>query len=634
MDNNGCVNQDSMNITLYPNAVVNAGQDMSVCLGSTVTITATGSNTYQWNNGIVNGQPFTPPLGVTTNIVLGTSVNGCTNTDTMILTVWSNPTLSAGPDQIACAGDSTVLNATGAVSYQWTGGVTNNVYFVPQASGIWIVSGVDANGCNGLDTLTITIPQPSVFAGNDTSVCPGFGFNLLASLANTYVWSTNTPNGNNYIPLGNEVITVIGYDVNQCPAYDTLLVTVFPTPVVNAGQDIQVCSGTSVTISGSGVASYVWDNGLIDNQSFVPPVGVATYTVTGTDVNGCVDTDQMTLTVWANPIVSAGNDQAICQGDSTVVNGSGAVSYVWNNGVQNGVYFIPLNNATYNVIGTDANGCIGTDNMNITIEPASFPNFNAAVLADCNPFTFTLTNTSTGTPGASATWDFGNGTTASGLNTVTGTYNAPGCYDVSLTLTTALGCVWDTSVADYLCSYSVPVADFEPSPNTISDIQNMSEMINQSTGADFYLWDFGDGSQNSSEFEPIHAFPNTSSANFVITLLVSTINGCSDTTTRVISLTDSEIIYIPNTFTPDGNEFNQTWLPMISGGFDPFEYTCLIYDRWGELIWENHSHLIGWDGKNMNGKDVQQGTYTWEIQIKTPYRDERKVFTGHLNLLR
>ena len=634
MDNNGCVNQDSMNITLYANAVVNAGQDMSVCLGSTVTITATGSNTYQWNNGIVNGQPFTPPLGVTTNIVLGTSVNGCTNTDTMILTVWSNPTLSAGPDQIVCAGDSTVLNATGAVSYQWTGGVTNNVYFVPQASGIWIVSGVDANGCNGLDTLTITIPQPSVFAGNDTSVCPGFGFNLLASSANTYVWSTNTPNGNNYIPLGNEVITVIGYDVNQCPAYDTLLVTVFPTPVVNAGQDIQVCSGTSVTISGSGVASYVWDNGLINNQSFVPPVGVVTYTVTGTDVNGCVDTDQMTLTVWANPIVSAGNDQAICQGDSTVVNGSGAVSYVWNNGVQNGVYFIPLNNATYNVIGTDANGCIGTDNMNITIEPASFPNFNAAVLADCNPFTFTLTNTSTGTPGASATWDFGNGTTASGLNTVTGTYNAPGCYDVSLTLTTALGCVWDTSIADYLCSYSVPVADFEPSPNTISDIQNMSEMINQSTGADFYLWDFGDGSQNSSEFEPIHAFPNTSSANFVITLLVSTINGCSDTTTRVISLTDSEIIYIPNTFTPDGNEFNQTWLPMISGGFDPFEYTCLIYDRWGELIWENHSHLIGWDGKNMNGKDVQQGTYTWEIQIKTPYRDERKVFTGHLNLLR
>jgi gliding motility-associated-like protein len=473
-----------------------------------------------------------------------------------------------------------------------------------------------------------------VYAGNDTSVCPGFGFNLLASLANTYVWSTNTPNGNNYIPLGNEVITVIGYDVNQCPAYDTLLVTVFPTPVVNAGQDIQVCSGTSVTISGSGVASYVWDNGLINNQSFVPPVGVVTYAVTGTDVNGCVDTDQMTLTVWANPIVSAGNDQAICQGDSTVVNGSGAVSYVWNNGVQNGVYFIPLNNATYNVVGTDANGCIGSDNMNIYIEPASFPNFNAAVLADCNPFTFTLTNTSTGTPGASATWDFGNGTTASGLNTVTGTYNAPGCYDVSLTLTTALGCLWDTSIADYLCSYSVPVADFEPSPNTISDIQNMSEMINQSMGADFYLWDFGDGSQNSSEFEPIHAFPNTSSANFVITLLVSTLNGCSDTTTRVISLTDSEIIYIPNTFTPDGNEFNQTWLPMISGGFDPFEYTCLIYDRWGELIWENHSHLIGWDGKNMNGKDVQQGTYTWEIQIKTPYRDERKVFTGHLNLLR
>lgn len=634
VDNNGCVNQDSMNITLYPNALVNAGQDISVCLGSSVTITATGSNTYQWNNGIVNGQSFNPPLGVTTNIVIGTSVNGCTNSDTMVLSVWSNPTLSAGPDQIVCAGDSTVLNATGALSYQWTGGVINNVYFTPQASGIWIVSGIDANGCNGVDTMTITIPQPAVFAGNDTSVCPGFSIPLNASLANTYQWSTNTNNGNSYTPLSNEVITVIGYDINQCPAFDTLFVTVFPTPVVDAGPDIQVCSGSSVTISGNGVATYSWDNGLINGQSFIPPVGVVTYTVTGTDVNGCIDNDQMVLTVWANPVVSAGNDQAICEGSSTTISGSGAVSYVWNNGVIDNTAFTPQSNANYTVIGTDNNGCTGTDNMNISIEPAAFPNFNAALTADCNPFTFTLTNTSTGTPAVNALWDFGDGNTSSGTNSVTGTYSNSGCYDVELTLTTALGCIWDTMILDYLCSYPVPIADFEATPSSLSDVQNMSTMENQSSGANFYVWDFGDGSQNSTEFSPIHAFPNSTAANFVITLIVSTANGCTDTATQVVSLTDSEIIYVPNTFTPDGNEFNQNWLPIITGGFDPFEYTCLIYDRWGEIIWETHSHLIGWDGKNLNGKDVQQGTYTWKILLKVPYMDKRKEYSGHLNLIR
>jgi gliding motility-associated-like protein len=634
VDNNGCVNQDSMTITLYPNAVVNAGQDISVCLGSTVTITATGTNTYQWNNGIVNGQTFTPPQGVTTNIVTGTSINGCVDTDTMILTVWSNPTLNAGPDQIVCAGDSTVLLATGAVNYQWTGGVTNNVYFIPQASGIWIVTGVDANGCNGVDTMTITIPQPAVFAGNDTSICPGFSIFLNALLSNTYQWSNNTNNGNTYTPLSNEVISVIGYDINQCPAYDTLLVTVFPTPVVDAGPDIQVCSGSTVTISGNGVSSYLWDNGLANGQSFIPPVGVVTYTVIGTDVNGCIDNDQMVLTVWANPVVSAGNDQVICEGSSTTVAGSGAVSYVWNNGVVDNTAFTPQSNANYTVTGTDNNGCVGTDNMNISIEPASFPNFNAALTADCNPFSFSLTNTSTGTPVVNAVWDFGDGNTASGTNTVTGTYTSSGCFDIQLTLTTALGCIWDTTIADYLCSYPVPIADFEATPSSLSDVQNMSTMDNQSTGANFYLWDFGDGSQNSTEFSPIHAFPNTSAANFLVTLIVSTANGCTDTATRVISLTDSEIIYIPNTFTPDGNEFNQNWLPIISGGFDPFEYTCIIYDRWGEIIWENHNHLIGWDGKNLNEKYVPQGTYTWKILLKVPYLDKRKVYMGHLNLLR
>ncbi|NBX38694.1 MAG: PKD domain-containing protein [Flavobacteriia bacterium] len=631
--NNGCVNQDSMNITLYPNAVVNAGPNISVCLGSTVTLTATGSNTYQWNNGIVNGQTFTPPLGVTTNIVQGTSVNGCTNLDTMILTVWSNPTLNAGPNQIVCQGDSTVLSATGAVTYQWTGGVTNNVYFVPQASGMWIVAGVDANGCNGLDTLTITIPQPTVFAGNDTSICPGFSIPLAATLANTYQWSTNTPNGNTYTPPTNQVLSVIGYDVNLCPAYDTLLVTVFPIPIVNAGPDISVCFGTSVTISGSGSATYVWDNGLINGQSFVPPVGVVTYTVTGTDVHGCVDTNQMVLTVWANPVVSAGNDQAICQGSSTSVSGSGAVSYVWNNGVTNNTSFTPVNNANYVVVGTDIHGCTGTDNMNITIEPASYPSFNAPVLANCTPFTFTLNNTSTGTAFTNAVWTFGNGVSVTGAGPIINTYTTPGCYDVGLTLTTALGCVWDTLVPDYLCSYILPIADFEPNPMSITDLNNTSTMINQSLNGSFYTWDFGDGT-TSTEFEPLHFFPNTSSANYLITLIVYTVHGCTDTTTRIVALTETQLLFVPNTFTPDGNEFNQTWLPIITAGFDPYEYTCLIYDRWGELIWENHNHQIGWDGKQLNGKEVQQGTYTWKILIKSPYRDERKAYTGHLNLLR
>jgi gliding motility-associated-like protein len=634
IDNNGCVNQDSMDITIYPGALVNAGPDLNVCLGSSVTITATGSNTYQWNNGITNGQTFTPTLGSTTYIVIGTSLNGCTNVDSMVLTVFSNPGISAGLDQIVCQGDSTQLLGQGAVSYQWSGGVSNGSYFTPLSTGLWSVTGLDANGCIGYDTMQIIVPQPVVFAGNDTSICPGFSIPLNAVGTATYTWSTGTLNGNNYSPLSNEILTVVGLDTNLCPAFDTLIVTVFQAPVVDAGPDIQVCSGASVTISGSGAVSYVWDNGLMNGNTWTPPVGVVTYLVTGTDANGCIDTNNMVLTVWANPIVNAGVDQSICEGSSTQVSGSGAVSYQWNNGILNQVNFTPINTLTYTVIGTDQNGCVGSDNMSITIEPASIPNFNAAITENCIPFTSNLTNTSSGTPYTSALWDFGNGITSTDMNTTSVTFNAPGCYDVSLSLTTALGCVWDTTLNDYLCAYPVPFADFSINPQTMTVLNTTGTFSNYSSSADTYEWNFGDGSSTSNEFEPIHSFPTSSSGNYLITLVASTNFGCTDTATRTVMVQESQLIFVPNTFTPDGNEYNQTWLPIITADFDPYEYSCFIYNRWGAIIWENHNHEIGWDGKDANGFDISQGAYTWKIILKSPYSDNRKAYIGHVNLLR
>jgi gliding motility-associated-like protein len=423
-------------------------------------------------------------------------------------------------------------------------------------------------------------------------------------------------------------------DTNLCPAYDTLIVTVFQAPVVDAGPDIQVCSGTPVTISGSGAVSYVWDNGLINGNTWTPPVGIVTYHVIGTDANGCTDTSDMILTVWANPTVNAGVDQSICEGSSTQVSGSGAVSYQWNNGILNQVNFTPINTLTYTVIGTDQNGCVGSDNMSITIEPASIPNFNAAVTENCIPFSANLTNTSSGTPYVSALWDFGNGLTMNDLNSTSVTYNAQGCYDVSLTLTTALGCVWDTTFTDYLCAYSVPIADFNVTPQSMTVLNTTGTFENYSSGADYYDWDFGDGSTNSSEFEPIHAFPTSAAGTYLISLIASTEFGCKDTATRTVIVLESQLIFVPNTFTPDGNEYNQTWLPIITADFDPYEYSCFIYDRWGEIIWENHNHELGWDGKRTDGINVSQGTYTWKIILKSPYSDSRKAYIGHVNLLR
>jgi gliding motility-associated-like protein len=111
--------------------------------------------------------------------------------------------------------------------------------------------------------------------------------------------------------------------------------------------------------------------------------------------------------------------------------------------------------------------------------------------------------------------------------------------------------------------------------------------------------------------------------------------GCTDSTLVTIDYQESEVYYIPNSFTPDGDKFNQVFLPIFTAGIDPYNYTMEIYNRWGELIFETHNMEYGWDGSyGLEGNDCPSGSYTYRIVIKMPDIDERKILVGHVNLIR
>ena len=108
--------------------------------------------------------------------------------------------------------------------------------------------------------------------------------------------------------------------------------------------------------------------------------------------------------------------------------------------------------------------------------------------------------------------------------------------------------------------------------------------------------------------------------------------GCQDEYCISIVVEDEIVIFVPNTFTPDGDEYNQTFRAYVNG-IDIYDFDFLIFNRWGELIWENHDPEIGWDG-TYNGNIVQSGTYTWKIVVKDLEFDYRKTYTGHVNMLK
>ncbi len=172
--------------------------------------------------------------------------------------------------------------------------------------------------------------------------------------------------GTAFTPTATATYTVTGTDGNGCIGTDNVDVTVNTLPTVSAGADQAVCDGGAVTLSGSGASTYAWDNSVTDGATFTP-TATATYTVTGTDGNGCIGTDQVDVTVNALPTVSAGADQAVCDGGAVTLSGSGATTYAWDNSVTDGTAFTPTTTTTYTVTGTDANGCIALGSVNVTV---------------------------------------------------------------------------------------------------------------------------------------------------------------------------------------------------------------------------------------------------------------------------
>jgi hypothetical protein len=365
-DANGCTNTAQTTVTVNALPTVTAPANQTVCSGTNVTLTGGGASTYAWNNGISNGVAF-PANATTTYTVTGTDANGCTNTAQSTVTVNSLPTVLAASNQAICSGASVTLSGSGAVSYVWDNGVQDGVSFILNATTTFTVTGTDANGCTNTAQTTVTVNAiPTVTATANQTVCSGTNVTLNGGGASTYAWDNGVANNIPFTANNTQTYTVTGTDVNGCTNTAQITVTVNALPTVTATANQSICSGTWVTLSGSGAISYAWDNGVQDGVIFIPNA-TTTYTVTGTDANGCTNTAQTTVTVNALPTVNAGANQTVCAGSTATLNGSGAVSYAWNNNVQNGVPFTPNATQTYTVTGTDANGCQGTDQVLVTV---------------------------------------------------------------------------------------------------------------------------------------------------------------------------------------------------------------------------------------------------------------------------
>ncbi|MGB0933581.1 MAG: gliding motility-associated C-terminal domain-containing protein [Lishizhenia sp.] len=577
----------------------NAGVDVTACIGDVVPVTGNlgqPNHSFSWaitGPGFAALTPltslsptaFTNTLGTYT-IALTESNGICPDSTHSIQVTWEDPVITTSKIDPSCglALDGSIeITAIPGAQYSFDNGVTwqasNNMSGL--GAGTYDVCVETAVGCQKCTQVTLVDPIPVVISvSNDTTICLNGSATLVASATGgtsyTFQWShTSDLNGTQIVnPLVNTNYTVQAFNEFNCSSLIAAIdVTLLGDITGTISPDITICPGYSTMLTATGADG---DGGP--------------YTYEWSANGSSVSTDQ-TFTV--NPSSDTQYSVTISDGCETS----------------------PL-----------------TLTMNVLMAP--LPNVLMSVdqQVDCEPGQFVFSNDTDPALVASTYWNLSNDSSYFNMNILPAVIQYPGVYDMQLVVVTPDGCIDSATVNGVVEVLPVPNADFAYSaPVTMFNTEVL--LTNYSDFADTYVWSAPNGTPSFSVTDNMTTtFPDAQTGDYPVTLIAYSQFGCTDTITKIVTVVPEVIFYAPNSFTPDNDEFNQTWSIHIEG-IDEYDFDLFIYNRWGEMIWESHDINAKWDG-TYNGDLLPVGTYTWSVRGKNLIDDGKFERTGHVNIIR
>ena len=676
LDANGCILATSA--TLIPPAaltittLVNDVQCSGVNSGSIQVIANNGTPGYNvsWTGSSV-GDPIgteismsggsynMTSLGAGTYLVTLTDNNGCF--DSISVSVNEPLPLSIQPIttptlcQSSLDGEVTLTVSGGTPAYNLTinsGPLTNpsgdeitasggSYTFSNLGAGNYIVTITDDNNCSVNEPITIQAGNinPSVTVIGDT-ICLGQSTQLSVTATpsgGTFLWNNGTSNSTlNVSPIVTTQYSVL-YNYSGCFSQGSAFVVVNPIPTVSVNSQT-ICLGETGTLLATPSlpgGNYAWSNNLTDQSINVSPSSTTNYSVIYT-LNGC-SSQSSTGIITVNPIPQLSiASSTICDGETASVIATPSLpggTIEWSPTGETTLSIDVSPNVTssfsaiYTLNGCESNSASGT----VTVNPIPVVNFSSNLSEGCAPLNVELYNSSINANLASSvSWSIDGGIIGSND---TMNYTLPaGCHDVTLSMTLN-GCVGTTTINDFICVEEIPQAILSANINSFNEPSQNVIFYNGSIGATNYVWNTGDGNIfNSSTLE--HLYTNTGSGYTIWLTAISNL-GCVDSASITIPYEDDIIFYIPNTFTPDGNNFNQVFQPIFSMGIDENTFDMTIFNRWGEVVFQSLNPNEGWDGSfGMDGRDVEDGVYIYKIKYKIPQEDDYRICVGHVNLIR
>jgi gliding motility-associated-like protein len=674
---------------------ITASHSGNVCTGGTFTLSAVGgtnSATFSWSgpNGFTSNQqnPVINNASISASgvyTVLLTTTNNLTCSATTTLQVVSPGTITIFSADTICPYLNFTLsasnNSTLNVNYNWSGPngftsnqqnpVINNVQ--TSHSGVYSVTTTVTSGTLQCSTTTssslyvVPIYTPNVTPSSTICVGDNITFTASANSATSYSWAgpnsftANTQNINISNAQSNQsgtyTVTAIFTSGNtSCSTYTTTDLSVLPKINFTLSPIPNVCPGEAIVINGpAGASSYTWTNPygqvVSTNQNLNIPnanFGMSgVYTLSVQPNGGCVSSNSINVTVLTPISFSVTPpDITLCKGDSAnvyalCIGGSGVYNYQWY--PYTGLYFpagfaniVKPNQTTYYTIIANDVACPQqtiTANFWVNVLPLPTPNFVYDNIKGCRPLCVKLW--SNAQPASINTiWDFGYNLYANG-DSVRYCFEKPGVYPVKVFLVDSNGCKNTVQAPFSIEVYPRPEPAIYYSPSVATLLHNEIEFTATYNNGPitYWHWDFGDIMTNTDTANTKNAvYTYTYVGNFPVMLIATNIYGCTDTTYRIVPVTEEFTMYIPDAFTPNGDGLNDVF-NVKGAGFLEEGFEMRIYDRWGELIFKTNNVYEGWNGK-VKGVDAKSDVYIYKIRCYTTVQNIKKEFVGHVTLYR
>lgn len=672
-DQNGCTDTEPVVVTEPTPLTATVTPTALTCFNNNtgqITFSASGGTTpyqYSINNGTsFSNQTTVQFLSAGSYNTIVRDAHGCEVNTTVVITepallTIQNIAVNNASCHGVCDGDATatVTGGTVAYSYTWSNGATGSNTTNALCAASYTLMVQDANGCSTTQGFNITEPPLLVITSTSATdaLCNG-DCNGEISINSALATGYSIDNGATFQPsnvftgLCANTYPIVVQDAAGCTQSGSIVVGQPQVLVQGAIPEngLLICYDGYGTLSGNatgGTAPYlfVWNTGDTTQYLNVNLTAPATFTCTVYDQNGCVSNVQSANVTVRPPFVASVTTPVMaCPGFPVTMTGSGTdglpgYSYQWltptnHDTLSTGVSYSYTPGMSETVLMVANDQCYRYDTIPVTVQIYNLPSpqFTVDPASGCSPLSVNF-DFPQGVPGtlASASWNFGDGSTGTGVST-THVFTEVGCYDVYVEITTNEGCITDTTLQNVVCVVPDPIANFTWSPVPPSTVNSTVTFNDNSVNAIAYSWDFGAFGTSTLE-NPMVNYGDIEPGSYQVCLTVTSPEGCQNQICKPITFIEEFLIWIPNTFTPDGDEFNNIFRPVIPVGMALDDYTFMIYDRWGEVLFESHDVAVGWDG-TYHGETVKEGVYTWTIVARGGGDKKPRKLEGHVNMLK